>query len=273
MKTKWLILFILILSIFFSCQKEGKKGTENSIKTFSISDFKSSDTLQLKFVDSLDINLCYDMKFNDSLLYFVDPNALMNPDGTISVFLMNQEGGPFPPAGRTGYIYTFTSTDNGQTFHMDKDTNGDAVRFKFDDYDAGYGFSDTVYSLNDPKAVILPDGRYRVYISAMLKDSSGNFRYAIVSATSKLQNSVKNIDYGKYISVYPNPSKGRFVLRNKSGKELSFVVRNIEGKKITRGKVRSEKFIDLSKYQSGAYVVEFISDGYLIFTEKIFIVK
>ena len=75
MKTKGLILFILILSIFFSCQKAGKKDTENSIKTFTISDFKSSDTLQLKFVDSLDINLCNDMRFNDSLLYFVDPYA------------------------------------------------------------------------------------------------------------------------------------------------------------------------------------------------------
>ena len=75
MRTKGLILLTLILSIFFSCQKEGKKGSEGSIKTFSISDFKSSDTLQLKFVDSLDVNLCNDMKFNDSLLYFVDPYA------------------------------------------------------------------------------------------------------------------------------------------------------------------------------------------------------
>ena len=116
--------------------------------------------------------------FGDSALgrgaTYVDPKGLLLPDGRLRVITMNQHGPPYPPAARSGTLYTFTSSDNGNTWVQD-----DGYRLRYDSFTEF-----DVYSLNDPKLVRLPDGRYRIYVAAMIKQSDGSMEYSILSATS-----------------------------------------------------------------------------------------
>ncbi len=218
--------------------------------------------------------------FGDSLYaereFYVDPNSLLNADGSITVYLMNQHGDPVPPAGRTGYICSFTSYDNGQTFDLDRSATGDTVRFKFDDFDAGYGFSEKVYSLNDPKAVILPDGRYRIYITALLKDSLDEFRRVIVSATSAVYAGMKKKGKTSNISIYPNPSKGNFNVRC-PGIDLqtaTLSLFNVNGKEIKINyNINANGFVvQCNDIKSGIYFLK-VASGDSVFTKKVVVGK
>ena len=119
--------------------------------------------------------------FGDSVLgggnqSYWDPNAIVLPDNRIRIFTMNQHGHPVPPAVPKGTIYSFTSNDQGATFIQDPD-----YRLRFDDYDEF-----EVISLNDPKVILLPDGRYRMYVASMIRTGQGNddIKWSIVSATT-----------------------------------------------------------------------------------------
>ena len=119
--------------------------------------------------------------FGDSVLgggnqSYWDPNAIVLPDNRIRIFTMNQHGHPVPPAVPKGTIYSFTSNDHGATFIQDPD-----YRLRFDDYDEF-----EVISLNDPKVILLPDGRYRMYVASMIRTGQGNddIKWSIVSATT-----------------------------------------------------------------------------------------
>ena len=119
--------------------------------------------------------------FGDSVLgggnqSYWDPNAIVLPDNRIRIFTMNQHGHPVPPAVPKGTIYSFTSNDHGVTFIQDPD-----YRLRFDDYDEF-----EVISLNDPKVILLPDGRYRMYVASMIRTGQGNddIKWSIVSATT-----------------------------------------------------------------------------------------
>ena len=125
-------------------------------------------------------NIFNDSTFGGSSFSHVDPFALSLPDGSVRVFTMNQHGPPFPPAFREGYIYSFHSTD-GVSFAQEFDNNGDSLRLTYTDFTEF-----TVYSLNDPKVVRLDDGRFRMYIKALIEVSPGNLKSAIISATTEL---------------------------------------------------------------------------------------
>ena len=119
--------------------------------------------------------------FGDSVLgggnqSYWDPNAIVLPDNRIRIFTMNQHGHPVPPAVPKGTIYSFTSNDHGATFIQDPD-----YRLRFDDYDEF-----EVISLNDPKVILLSDGRYRMYVASMIRTGQGNddIKWSIVSATT-----------------------------------------------------------------------------------------
>ena len=104
---------------------------------------------------------------------YVDPYALVLPDGRVRVFTMWQGPGAVPPQGIKGDIYSFV-TDDGVTFTPEPGPllqPGDFTAYQ-------------VYSLNDPKVVLLPDGRYRMYVAAMTDDGQGGHRWVIVSATA-----------------------------------------------------------------------------------------
>ena len=119
--------------------------------------------------------------FGDSVLgggnqSYWDPNSIVLPDNRIRIFTMNQHGHPVPPAVPKGTIYSFTSNDHGVTFIQDPD-----YRLRFDDYDEF-----EVISLNDPKVILLPDGRYRMYVASMIRTGQGNndIKWSIISATT-----------------------------------------------------------------------------------------
>ena len=119
--------------------------------------------------------------FGDSILgggnqSYWDPYAIVLPDDRIRIFTMNQHGHPVPPAEPKGTIYSFTSEDNGATFTKDP-----GYRVRFDDYTEF-----EVLSLNDPKVILLPDGRYRMYMASMIRTGSGadDIKWAIVSAAT-----------------------------------------------------------------------------------------
>ena len=85
---------------------------------------------------------------------------------------MNQHGHPVPPVEPKGTIYSFSSEDHGATFTKDSD-----YRLRFDDYTEF-----EILSLNDPKVILLPDGRYRMYIASMIRTGPGDddIKWAVV---------------------------------------------------------------------------------------------
>jgi len=91
---------------------------------------------------------------------YVDEKSIRLPDGRIRLFTMRQNT-----------IYSFLSSDDGYSFSQEP-----GVRL------ARSAFSGaTLTSLNDPVAVRLADGRYRIYVAALRSDNV----WVIVSATSK----------------------------------------------------------------------------------------
>ncbi|MFQ5343338.1 MAG: sialidase family protein, partial [Anaerolineae bacterium] len=105
---------------------------------------------------------------------YVDPKSILLPDGRRRLFTMR--GGPAPPqpgVRAAGAIYSFIS-DDGKTYALEP-----GVRLTpdaFTEFD--------VWSLNDPVVVRLPDGRYRMYVAALVTDGPGDNQWVIVSATT-----------------------------------------------------------------------------------------
>ncbi len=72
------------------------------------------------------------------------------------------------------------------------------------------------------------------------------------------------------ISVYPNPAINTFVIKitGNTSTEMFYTIKDILGRKISKGYVTAEKSIDISKWEKGIYFIE-VSDGSLINTKKI----
>ncbi|MBU06173.1 MAG: hypothetical protein CL877_09535 [Dehalococcoidales bacterium] len=105
---------------------------------------------------------------------FVDPKSIELPDGTRRMFTMWQGAPPHPGHRAVGEIYSFLSKD-GKTYEREP-----GIRLRCADFSE---FS--VWSLNDPYVVRLLDGRYRMYICALVTDPKTNKeRPVIVSATT-----------------------------------------------------------------------------------------
>lgn len=101
---------------------------------------------------------------------YVDEKAIVLEDGTVHIVAM-----------KTGDIYTFVSVDDGETFELE------GIALSPND------FSElNVGSLHDPQIVQLPDGRLRIYVTALLKNEDGSnpqpteeLHQIIVSATTE----------------------------------------------------------------------------------------
>lgn len=105
-----------------------------------------------------------------------DPKTVELSDGRIRMFTMNQHCEPPIPGKRaTGTVYSFISDDGGENFSAEgqRFIHSDVTEFE-------------VYSLNDPSVIRLPDGRYRMYVTAMIYDTETQTpRQAIISATAE----------------------------------------------------------------------------------------
>ena len=182
--------------------------------------------------------------FGDSALgggnhSYWDPDAIVLPDNRVRIFTMNQHGHPVPPAAPKGTIYSFTSADHGETFVKDLD-----YRLRFDDF-----VEFEVLSLNDPKVILLPDGRYRMYLASMIRTGQGSdsLKWSIISATTSPSVSAES-DPGipsiiNLFQNYPNPfnpttklrydlSKSEYISINiydHNGKHIKSLVNSIQG--------------------------------------------
>ena len=143
---------------------------------------------------------------------------------------MNQHGHPVPPAVPKGTIYSFTSNDYGATFIQDID-----YRLRFDDYDEF-----EVISLNDPKVILLPDGRYRMYVASMIRTGQGNdeIKWSIISATTS--SSVTVEPQPRIPSIinlhqnYPNPfnPNTEIVFQALKQTEIGLTIYNMAGQSV-----------------------------------------
>jgi len=109
---------------------------------------------------------------------FVDQKSIRLPDGRIRLFTMRQGvEPPLPGQRKVGEIFSFISEDDGVTFSLEPGpclTPGD---FPFD-----------VWSLNDPWVVCLPDGRHRMYVTALVGDPAQGTKPVIASASTSKAN-------------------------------------------------------------------------------------
>jgi hypothetical protein len=106
---------------------------------------------------------------------FVDPKSLALPDGRRRLFTMFQ--GPRPPqpgVRAAGRIASFITRDGGRSFEPEP-----GWRLQPEDFREL-----RVWSLNDPWVVRLPDGRYRMYVAALITGTAGDTRPVILSATA-----------------------------------------------------------------------------------------
>jgi len=106
---------------------------------------------------------------------FRDPDAIVLPNGNIRLIVMHEGSKIKAPLGQTGVLYSFISTDGGKSFELE---SNDLV--SWDDFTEF-----EVRALNDPKIVQLADGRFRIYVAAMITQEDGSVEYSIVSLTSK----------------------------------------------------------------------------------------
>lgn len=95
---------------------------------------------------------------------YVDPNVLVLADGRMRLITMKQ----------ATTLYSFISSD-GRNFALEQ-----GYRLHLNDFT---GFK--VSSLNDPKLVRLKDGRYRIYVAALVDRGDSKPLWTIVSATTK----------------------------------------------------------------------------------------
>lgn len=130
-----------------------------------------------------------------------DPFALAMDDGSQLILTMRMHHGNIqPPNTRTGEIHAWRAREgSGDTVASENEVAGknEAVIDVDDFVTAGHD----VYSINDPSVIKLDDGRYRVYVGALLKVSAypssglseclaknvkeGGYAWAILSATSQ----------------------------------------------------------------------------------------
>lgn len=92
---------------------------------------------------------------------FVDEKTVTLSDGRILLVTM-----------KSGKVYTFISADDGVTFTQEAGVRLDSSDFT--DLD--------LMGLNDPQIIALPDGRYRIYVTAYYEDKTQS--PVIISATS-----------------------------------------------------------------------------------------
>lgn len=132
---------------------------------------------------------------------YVDPKSLLLADGRRRLFVM--KGGslpPQPPVRSCCQIYSFI-TEDGRIFKLEEGIR--LAPSQFTEF--------PVYSLNDPWVILLPDGRFRMYVAALVGDGSGGSKFVIVSASTNTSYTMHFAHVGNGVGVasdmvFTNPS-------------------------------------------------------------------
>lgn len=92
----------------------------------------------------------------------------------------------------------------------------------------------------------------------------------IVSGTSE----ISDLNSNSHINVYPNPSNGIFMLTNENASDIKIEIFDMMGKSVYAfNNFRGMKEIDISELPNGIYIMNLVSDYFLLSTKKIFIMK
>ena len=94
---------------------------------------------------------------------YVDQHSIPLPDGRRRLTCM-----------KACEVFSFITEDDGRTFKLEPGTR--LTRRDFAEF--------PVRCLNDPTLVRLPDGRYRIYVTAQIETAAGHRHQAVVSATT-----------------------------------------------------------------------------------------
>ncbi|WP_196885540.1 M4 family metallopeptidase [Aureivirga sp. CE67] len=73
---------------------------------------------------------------------------------------------------------------------------------------------------------------------------------------------VEEVDFSKYLKVFPNPTNGMITIDSKFGEEIEVVLRDMLGRTVTTKKkvISGRNTIDFSKLEKGIYNLEFQTD-------------
>jgi hypothetical protein len=193
---------------------------------------------------------------------FVDARSILLANGDRRLFCMRQM-----------VIYSFTSKDGGETYIKDPGIRLEIPMFK----------NPKIYSLNDPAAILLSDGTYRIYIAAQLNEGQcgpGQCQWAIVSATTKLSvNSIQGNETCEEedINIFPNPVNSEFIIDfgRQSTDEFKIEVYSILGEKLIEkeGHFSTKIRIDLHNYRSGIYFVLIEGNDKIKYKSKVVLIR
>lgn len=89
-----------------------------------------------------------------------------------------------------------------------------------------------------------------------------------VSQDATITTSLIDYDDINFIKVFPNPTNGIINLSSSLLSEIELVVFDVFGRNIIRKKT-NEKYIDLSRFPSGVYIIEIIENNNVLIKEKI----
>lgn len=191
-------------------------------------------------------------------------------------------------ASRAGFCTVVTITNSGFNFSPATVTvtSGDSVRFTVSSNHKPVEVSEATWNANDNTPLSggfnLPFGGGLV-VPAQLSvgthfyvcdpHASGGMKGKIIVQSST---ATEDIHFPASVSVYPNPSNGRFQLMMKSSelsKKFDLFIYNAEGKNVFlkhAAELQTENSIDLTGFDKGIYMLN-LSDGRKNYTKQILI--
>lgn len=136
-------------------------------------------------------------------------------------------------------------------------------------------------SAQNPTNTYTATGTYTVCLTISVPSSFGNICIDTFCNTVNVQcgttNGVSNILNEKTISIYPNPSNGKFQLANKQTTldNLKMTIYNAVGEKIYSTKTGNSQLltVDISSQPNGVYFLKISSKNNESFTQKLIIQK
>ena len=82
---------------------------------------------------------------------------------------------------------------------------------------------------------------------------------AIVSISNNLTDLADKINLNNVVRFFPNPSNQKIILESNLSGTIQFDLFDITGREILKGEFVNSKTLDLSKFESGTYVLRFES--------------
>lgn len=186
--------------------------------------------------------MAFDIAFDNSLIqsdsiYMVYNSSFFNPSGSNVQFR------------KTAFV-------NGKIYAASVRTNGGDV--------SGSGkIADIFYKL---KANI-PDGQLlnmSVANAKKINALGSGASLSVGNSTVEIRQEYVGLGENKTslanVDIYPNPARHQLVMLNKQSKDVNFYIYDVLGKLVLAGNFNTAKTIDISGYDNGTYIIQFVSE-------------